>query len=287
MYLQFVRILAENAVRAYREMTDSGIIGVDVKLQENQSVDLPIAQVIQYEGKDSPLAGVFVLGFDSTIAALDVAGLLAAKLSLPKPQTLNKEAIDLLGEFMNVVVGRTISAWDRKGTPVIFGPPGDLQQATVKCTEGYQNESYYLTLKLALSQLTFSVTFSYQAQQSPSSLKVLVADDSRTIRMVLLSILKKAGYTVAEAGDGLEAIEQYQQFQPDLVIMDLVMPQMGGLDAIMAIREQSPEAKFVVLTSSDRTDEVVTAKTLGVIDYLIKPVDQSRFLNAVESILNK
>ncbi len=288
MYLQFVKALAENAVKAFREMTGTGVIGVDLKLQTSESLDLPIAQVIQYEGKDAPLAGVFVLGFDSTAAAKGVAGALAAKLGLPKPETLDEDAIDMLGEFMNVVVGRTISDWDSEGMPVVFGPPGNLQQATVTNQDGYKNESYLLSLRLALSQLTFSVTFCYASEDSPSAgKKILVVDDSRTIRKVLASILEKAGFTVEQAEDGLAAIDKFKTSQPDLVIMDLVMPQLGGLEAIMRILEISPRAKLIVLSSSDRTDEVVTAKTLGVLDYLIKPVNEERLLKTVASALNK
>ena len=84
MYLQYVKALAENSVKAFREMTDYGIIGVDLKLQSSESLDLPIAQVIQYEGKDAPLSGVFVLGFDSTDAAIGVAGRSGSQIRAPQ-----------------------------------------------------------------------------------------------------------------------------------------------------------------------------------------------------------
>lgn len=290
MYLNFVKSLAEHAVIAYREMTDSGIIGVDIRQQKNPSIDLPIATVIEYQGKTSPISGVFVLGFESLEAAIEVAGYLAAKLGLPKPLTVDADTIDLIGEFMNVVVGRTISEWDRQGTPVVFGPPGALQHATIKDQHGFRNESYELVLKLALSQLTFNVTFSHASVPEPRTevernKKVLVVDDSRTFRRAVMGALQRAGYEPDQAENGAQGVQKFQEMRPAVVVMDLVMPEMGGLEAAMAILEIDPQAKIVVLTSSDRMDEIVTAKTLGVIDYLIKPVEEKRLLRTVSSII--
>ena len=113
--------------------------------------------------------------------------------------------------------------------------------------------------------------------------RILVADDSNILRKVLVKTLSLAGYDVAQAEDGQVAVEVVKSFRPQVAVMDLVMPNMGGLDSIMAIREFDCEVRFLVLTSSDRTDEVVTAKTLGVMDYLLKPVDQDRLLSAVSA----
>ena len=88
---------------------------------------------------------------------------------------------------------------------------------------------------------------------------------------------------VEQAKDGIDAVEKHRIFRPDLTVMDLIMPQLGGLDAIMQIKESDPEAKFIVLTSTSRKDEVVTAKTLDVLSYVIKPIDGEEFLKRVRA----
>jgi len=68
--------------------------------------------------------------------------------------------------------------------------------------------------------------------------------------------------------------------------MDLIMPEMGGLEAIIEIRRKNPNAKFVVLSSTSRTDEVVTAQTLNVLEYMIKPVKMADFVKKVNILLS-
>ena len=110
--------------------------------------------------------------------------------------------------------------------------------------------------------------------------------DSGVIRDIVSQTLTNAGFEVSQVGDGREGVDRCLQLKPDLVIMDLVMPNMGGLDAMAAIREVSPDAKFIVLTSSSRTDEVMTAKTIGVAAYLIKPFHGDALLKRVNQVLS-
>ena len=117
--------------------------------------------------------------------------------------------------------------------------------------------------------------------------RILVVDDSRMMRNIVTKILKKSGFKVEQAKDGQEAIEKHKTFNPDLTIMDLVMPKMGGLDAIIEIQELDPEAKFVVLTSSSRKDEVVTAKTLNVLSYILKPLRVEDFSARIKEVFDQ
>ncbi len=282
MYRPYVDVLGACAKAVYQEMVGPGVISIKIERRELKADSLPVAQVIEYQGRQEPLAGAFVLGFASAETALGLAGSLAAKMGLPAPKQLDEVGLDLLSEYMNTVVGRTISAWDRMGVPVDFGPASTLQHADVASEEGYAIESYTLNLELALSRLTFLVTFSQTVEaEEARERRVLVVEDSRTLLTFIKKTLEGAGYQVAEAHDGEEAVEVFGGFRPRLVLTDLVMPRMGGLDAIMAMREIDPQASFVVLTSSDRRDEVVTAKTLGVRAYLLKPVDTHRLLHTV------
>lgn len=102
--------------------------------------------------------------------------------------------------------------------------------------------------------------------------KILIVDDSPVARMMLKSCLPKAKeFSLAEAGNGREAIEQYREFRPDLTFMDLTMPEMDGYTAIERIRRIDPDARIVVMTADIQKRAVERVQTLGVSDILKKP----------------
>jgi two-component system, chemotaxis family, chemotaxis protein CheY len=107
------------------------------------------------------------------------------------------------------------------------------------------------------------------------------------MRKIISEALKKSGVEVQEAGDGQEAMEKYKIFKPDLTIIDLVMPKMNGLDAIVEIQSSNPEAKFIIVTSISRREEIVTAKSLNVLSYLVKPLKMEDLLVKVKKSFKK
>jgi len=131
------------------------------------------------------------------------------------------------------------------------------------------------------------VTFSKVQEKELIGKRILVVDDSNVMRKIVANALEKLGVNVEQARDGKEAIEKYDKFKPDLTIMDLVMPEMGGLDAIYEIQKSDSEAKFVVLTSSSRKDEMVTAETLKVLAYVIKPLKIEKFITTIKNIFEQ
>jgi CheY-like chemotaxis protein len=144
---------------------------------------------------------------------------------------------------------------------------------------------YAVVLRLKVGHFVLAVTFMEQQAKSLGGKRVLVVDDSSLIRNLITKALGELGVEVAVAADGLEAIERHGEFRPDVTLMDVVMPRLGGLDAIARIRERTAEGKFIVLTSTSRRDEVITAKTLGVHGYLLKPVRMPQLLEAVVAAL--
>ncbi len=86
-----------------------------------------------------------------------------------------------------------------------------------------------------------------------SSKKLLVVDDDQDVKYIVDYILKRAGYEIVNAYNGREAIEEYKKHSPDLVLMDIRMPVMNGDEAMKVIREHDPEAKMVVLTAYNHT----------------------------------
>lgn len=103
---------------------------------------------------------------------------------------------------------------------------------------------------------------------------VLLCDDSRALRMLAAGQLDEAGFDVAgEAGNGLEAIRQYEALQPDLVLLDLVMPECDGREALARILELDPQARVVILSSLGAQRDIEQCLRIGARSYLQKPID--------------
>ena len=118
------------------------------------------------------------------------------------------------------------------------------------------------------------------------SARVLVVDDAAFMRHMLKQILVGMGCEiVAEAADGEEGVAAYQTHQPDLVTMDLVMPKMGGLEALQRIKQESPDAKVVVISAIDQRQSLMEAVRYGAADYVVKPFDRERVVQAVGRVL--
>lgn len=102
------------------------------------------------------------------------------------------------------------------------------------------------------------------------------------MRGMLRSILEGAGYqVVGEAANGEEALEQYAELQPDLVLMDIVMPVMDGLEATERLRRSQPRAKVVICSAMGQKETVLKAMQAGARDFIIKPFTPERVLEAV------
>ncbi len=119
-----------------------------------------------------------------------------------------------------------------------------------------------------------------------SSAKILVVDDEPQIRRMLRATLTGSGYQVADARSGEEAIDKLRDYMPDLVIMDLNMPGMGGLNACREIRIGS-EVPIIVLTVRDRESDKVEALDAGADDYVTKPFGMQELLARIRAALRR
>lgn len=114
--------------------------------------------------------------------------------------------------------------------------------------------------------------------------KILLVDDAAFMRMMLKDTLKKNGYTdVFEAVDGLDAVAKYDEISPDLVIMDITMPNMDGLEALKTITTKHPDARVVMCSAMGQEAMVVEAIKLGAKDFIVKPFKPERILKTVIS----
>jgi two-component system chemotaxis response regulator CheY len=114
---------------------------------------------------------------------------------------------------------------------------------------------------------------------------ILVVDDAAFMRRLLRDVLGAAGYRVLEAVNGRDAVEQYAESRPDLVTMDLAMPDMGGLEAIEKIRARDEHARIVVVTAAVCDDAMEHANALGVSAFVRKPFQPATLLDTVRRAL--
>ena len=118
--------------------------------------------------------------------------------------------------------------------------------------------------------------------------KIIVVDDEPITRMDICEILKEANYdVVAHAGDGFDAIEQSRKHRPDFVIMDVKMPILDGLKAAKVITEEKLSRGIVLLTAYSNKEFIEEAKNIGIIGYIVKPIDEKSFIPNLEIIFNK
>ena len=117
---------------------------------------------------------------------------------------------------------------------------------------------------------------------------VLIVDDALFMRQLIRQALEPVGYTIAgEAENGREGVELYRDCRPDLVTMDIVMPEMDGLSALEHIKSIDAEAQVVMITAVDQRDAMMRAMKLGVADFIVKPFDEDRIVSAVEKSISR
>ena len=112
---------------------------------------------------------------------------------------------------------------------------------------------------------------------------VLIVDDSRTSHRVLRDILERAGYDiVGEAVNGQDGFDQYVKLTPDIVTMDITMPQVDGLESLKLIRKFNPNAKVIIITAAGQKEKMVEAVKFGAIEFITKPFMEESVLDALK-----
>jgi two-component system chemotaxis response regulator CheY len=120
------------------------------------------------------------------------------------------------------------------------------------------------------------------------SLKVLVVDDSRImLKKMALMLTKMRHQVVATADTGRMAIDEYARAQPDLVTMDISMPEMDGIEATGLIMEKYPEARILMVTAMGQQQMVLEAMQKGASGYVLKPVEETKLASAIANVMKK
>ncbi|MCY0887218.1 MAG: response regulator [Alicyclobacillaceae bacterium] len=116
--------------------------------------------------------------------------------------------------------------------------------------------------------------------------RILVVDDAAFMRMMIKDILGKNDFEViGEAADGAQAVEKFQELSPDLVTLDITMPEMDGIEALKKIREIDPNARVIMCSAMGQQAMVIDAIQAGAKDFIVKPFQADRVVEAVRKAL--
>ena len=115
---------------------------------------------------------------------------------------------------------------------------------------------------------------------------ILICDDAAFMRMMIKDILTKNGYNVVgEAENGLKAVEKYTETKPDLVLMDITMPEMDGIQALKKIKELDPGATVIMCPAMGQQAMVIESIQAGAKDFIVKPFQADRVIEAVKKVV--
>lgn len=116
--------------------------------------------------------------------------------------------------------------------------------------------------------------------------KILIVDDSALSRKKLRAILEQAGHEISgEACDGAEAYEKYQALSPDLVTLDITMPNVDGISVLKKIMADYPQAKVVMITALGKGDKILEALNAGAKNYIAKPFEDDQLISSINDAL--
>lgn len=115
---------------------------------------------------------------------------------------------------------------------------------------------------------------------------ILICDDSAFMRNILATTLRNASYNVVgEAGNGVEAVSRYKELHPDVVTMDITMPEMDGIEAVKHIKAYDPDAKVIMCSAMGQQAMVFEAIQAGAKDFIVKPFQNEKVLSSIEKVI--
>ncbi len=219
--------------------------------------------------------------------------LLASKYAGERFTEVCDEVADAVGEFANINNGLLASELSEKGVDVDMDPPFTYINQTAEGSAYIVNvyiEGKKISLYIAVdSPVTVGkLRYVYKTHKEESVVvsadskgTIVIVDDSRMIRKMLRGILEDAGYAViAEAGNGLEAVTAYKQYKPDIITLDITMPEMDGVEALKEIIKYDPDAYAIMITAAGQQQKVIAALKAGASKFVMKPFMKEEVLNS-------
>jgi two-component system response regulator (stage 0 sporulation protein F) len=126
----------------------------------------------------------------------------------------------------------------------------------------------------------------YEGSANMKQGKILIVDDQFGIRILLTEIFKKEGYSTFHAANGLQAIDLVQNEKPDLILLDMKIPGMDGVEILRRVRQINTDVKVIIMTAYGELDMIQEAKNLGALTYFSKPFDIDEIRSSVNEYLN-
>ncbi|MCR5753879.1 MAG: response regulator [Acetatifactor sp.] len=222
----------------------------------------------------------------------------ASEFSHISPDSSKEDACDSVCEFINVTSGLLASSLSKQNISVDLEPP---QAYLNQCATGeFYDVPIYLEDKIL--HLLIAVNAPFKAGETPVVIEadhakkvkkhatgktsVLLVDDSKMSRSMLREILEAANYTVVmEATNGLEGLEAYKKCNPDIVTLDITMPQMDGLELLRKILDYDPDAKAIMITAAGQQDKLIEALKCGAKRFISKPFNAEEILINMSDVL--
>lgn len=220
------------------------------------------------------------------------AGFTGDKFSL-----MSADVYDAVGEFVNCISGLFASSLKDVRLEIM---PQFAYENQVAVGDAYivpvyieGNELYlYLAVdadvKIGTMPLTRKVVSGIcGAYDENSKGTVVIVDDSGMSRKMLRNILESQGYcVVAEAADGMEGVLAYKQYNPDVITLDITMPNMSGTDALREIKDYDPDAKAVMITAAGQQGKIIEALKIGAEKFITKPLDEAEVIKSISEVIH-
>lgn len=213
---------------------------------------------------------------------------------------VEEDALDAVCEFINCISGLFVTEQSKKDVLLNLSPVYAYENQKL------QGEAYVLPIYVEDCEMKLILAvdtevkmgqqkhqFSYEKADSNFAVglskgKIAVVDDSKISRNHLRKILEEAGYVViAEATDGEEGIATYMQYKPDILTLDLTMPNMDGTEALREIMSVDKNAKVIMISDGGQQQKIDEALTIGALKFITKPFDPAEVIANIESILGK
>lgn len=117
---------------------------------------------------------------------------------------------------------------------------------------------------------------------------ILIVDDAAFMRMTIKKMVEPHGHrVVGEAATGKEAVQKFMELKPDIVLLDITMPEMNGVEALKKIKENEPQARIIICSAMGQQAMVAQAIQYGAKDFIVKPFEETRLIASIDKILSR
>lgn len=209
------------------------------------------------------------------------------------------EVYDAVGEFINCTSGLLATELSKKDIDLEIMPQfayeNQVAQGNAYVIPVYirgDRLMIYIAVdsevKIGTMPLLSRMRVNTGSENANAKGRIVIVDDSGMSRKVLRDILEEAGYSVVgEASDGMEGVLAYKQYNPDLITLDITMPNMGGTEALGEIRKYDSDAKVIMITAAGQQNKVIEALKLGAQRFITKPFNEPEILKNISEILQE